>query len=272
MRLRAEGTGPPVVKVAGLAAGVGLYHEEVAAATAAGFRIGSLDTSGDRLDDPARGALTWDGFVAEVCQALDELGERKAILWGTSFGSLICLATAARRPDRVAGLLLCSPPLPGWKPRLHVALLGWASRRPRAARATAHWFTAGFLLLNAWEFVKPSALIRLPGLARAARDARTPNRTIHQKLELLLRDHPGLPSGEIPCSIIAGRWDTVTFPGASRRLAAMLPGSRVRLLGWAGHSCAYSRPRTYARWVIEELRRLSNDSSPDNQKRSQSSD
>jgi pimeloyl-ACP methyl ester carboxylesterase len=259
VKLRVEGNGPLVVKLAGAAGGVGLYHEEVGTARAGGFRVAALDLSGDRRDDPAPTPLTWDTLAGEVVQALDRLEAHRAVLWGTSFGSLVGLATAARYPEQVRGLLLCAPPEPGWRPRLPRLILRHASTRRRPARTAACWFNLGFALRNGWEFFNPAALVRLPALAQASWEARTPASTIHAKLGLLFDDHPGLPDPElrIPCSIIAGAWDTVTSPGASRRLAAMLPGARLHVLRCAGHSCAYSRPRSYARRVLEELRRLS---------------
>ena len=257
MRLSVAGDGPLVLKIPGLAAGVGLYGEEIAAAREAGFRVAAMDPSGDRSDDPAPGPLSWDFLADEVFRGLDELNAPSAILWGTSFGTLICLGAAARRPERVQGLLLCSPAQPGWRPPLHCSLLRWTSSRPLPARASARWFTAAFMTLNAWEFFNPFALLRLKKLVHAARDARTPHRTIHEKLGLLFGDHPGLPRDPIDCSIVAGAWDLITFPGTAARLAATLPGSRLFRLGFAGHSCAYSRPRTYLHRTLNELRRLS---------------
>jgi pimeloyl-ACP methyl ester carboxylesterase len=139
-----------------------------------------------------------------------------------------------------------------------VRVLDYTSSRRRPARVTARWFAAGFLILNCWEFVNPVALVRLPGLTRASLDARTPATTILDKLALLFRDDPGLPdpARHIPCSIISGTFDTVTWPRASMRLARMLEGARLHRLRFAGHSCAYSRPRAYTRRVLEELRRL----------------
>ena len=168
MRLHVQGDGPLVVKVAGLAAGVGLYHEEVGRAWAAGFRVAELDTTGDRRDDPARAPITWEMLAGEVIEALDRLETERAVLWGTSFGSLVCLAAAARRPDRIRGLLLCSPPEPGWRPRPFLRLFDYTSSRRRPANVTARWFAIGFVILNCWEFINPVALLRLPGLARAS--------------------------------------------------------------------------------------------------------
>ena len=258
MRLHTEGSGPLVVKIAGIAAGVGLYHEEIAVARRSGFRVAALDTTGDRSDDPATCPLTWDFLAGEVIRALDRLDAPGAVIWGTSFGALVCLAAASRFPDRVHGMLLTSPPEPGWGPQAYLKFFRWARNRRRPALLSARCFSAGFSLFNAWEFVNPAALVRLPALAHAAWDAKTPTQTTYEKIGLLLRDHPGLPGPEagIPCSIISGTWDTITGPGASTRLAGKLPGARLRRIRFSGHSCAYSHPRTYGQWAVEELRRL----------------
>lgn len=261
MRLVDRGSGPLVLQLPGLAGGVGLYHEQATAARQAGFRVAELDLSGDRADDPAPGKLTWAGLTGEVFEALDRLGAPRAVLWGTSFGSLIALAAAAERPERVQGLLLSSPPDPRWRPAPYQAILDRAGRGRHPARVATIYFRTGFLLLNSWEFANPVALARLPRLARIAASARTPSTTIHDKLNLLFGD--GLDVSRIApavrCSIVAGAWDTITSPGASRRLADAIPGSRLRLLPFTGHACAYSRPRSYARLAIEELRYLVQD-------------
>jgi pimeloyl-ACP methyl ester carboxylesterase len=258
MRVRCAGEGPTVIKLAGIAGGVGLYEEEVSAVAAAGYRVASLDVGGDRWDDPASCPLSWDYLASEVCCGLDAIAAPRAVLWGTSFGCLIALASAARYPDRIAGLLLCKPPLPGRLPRVHAALFRWASHRRDPARAGRIVFVLGYYLLTSWEALYPTVIVRLPALARASIDAATPSATLWQKIGLLQREPPGFPPPRhrIPIAIIAGSWDTIAPPAGARRLAAALPGSRLRFLLHSGHSGAYSRPRAYARMVIEELERM----------------
>lgn len=258
MRLRTEGRGPLVVQLAGLIGGVDLFAEARHRVVEAGYRVAALDNTGDRADDPAPWRLDWERLAGEVVEALDRLGERDAVLWGTSFGAHVALATAVRHPERVRGLLLCFPPSLGWRPKLYCAIHGWVERRKRPAQAARVAFQAGFYLLNLWEFVIPTAVSRLPQLARASRDASTPDDTVLDKIRLLFCSHPGLPAGGrvVPTSIVAGGWDLVVSPGAPRRLAQQLPRARVRLLRWAGHGGAYSQPRAYARLLTEELERL----------------
>jgi len=258
MRLACRGSGPLVVKLAGAAGGVGLYREEMDHAVAEGFRVAGLDTTGDRSDDPAPSPLTWDSLAGEVAEAVVRLGGR-AILWGTSFGSVLALATAARHPERVSGLLLCHPPYPGRPPRVHAALHGWLVRRPAAERRASAAFRAAFVVLNGWELAAPGVLARLPALARESRRAATPGSTILRKLDLLWNHDAGLPPprASIPTTIVAGRWDGIAPLSGARDLVKKLPGARLREMAFSGHAGAYSRPRTYHRIVAEELHSVS---------------
>lgn len=255
MRFRCAGTGPPVLKLAGLAGGVGLYQSEVDAAVQAGYKVGSLDTTGDRRDDPADGPLSWDSLVDEASIALDRLDPNPVILWGTSFGSLLALAVASRLPHRVRGLLLSLPPDPDWSPSLHRSVMRFAERRRRSVAWKAGLFQVGFLGMIGWELVLPHSWSRLPSAVRASLDARTPAATIASKLDLLWAEPPGWPRAELPVSILAGRWDTVVPPSCPQRLHEKL-GGRLRWIERGGHSAAFSRRRTYQRLALEELESL----------------
>jgi pimeloyl-ACP methyl ester carboxylesterase len=255
MRLRERGRGPLVVKLAGIAGGTGLYEEEMDSVAAAGFRVAALDPAGDRADDPARGPITWDSLAEDVGRGLDALGSARGVLWGTSFGSMVALAFAARRPERTAGILMCHPPEPCRLRPAHAALVRWAAAREDPERWTRVLFAAAFNLLLAWEGVFPSTLVRVPGLLRASREAGTPARTVLEKLKLLNVEAPGLPrpGAGIPVSILAAALDTVAPLTGARRLAATLPGARLVVMRLSGHSGAYSRPRAYSRLVVREL-------------------
>ena len=264
MRLRALGRGPLVVKLAGLAGGVGLYGEEIESVARAGFRIAAVDTAGDRSDDPAPGPLTWDFLAGEVFAGLAALAAPQAILWGTSFGCLVALAAAARRPECVSGLLLCHPPDPLRRPRFQQAVLQWAEKREDPLRV-ARVFTAGFRLLACWEGLFPTVLRRMPSLSRAAAEAATPPATVMEKIRLLTCDPPGFPPDDLGprVSVVASSWDTVTSASEARRLSERLPGAKLRILRFSGHCAAYSRPRAYARLVLEELCRIAGSERPE---------
>ena len=250
--------GPLVVKLSGLAGGVGLYDEEMDAAARAGFRVLALDPSGDRRDDPASGPITWDLYTHEVLAAIERAGETKAILWGTSFGCLVALAVAARRSEIVRGLLLSHPPDPLRRRPTFLGLLNLTERAGRGDLATRIVFSAAFMTLTSWEGLMPGLWPRVWRLSRAARDAATPPSTVRAKLDLLFRDDPGLPpaSANIPVEVIAGAWDLVAPLAGARRVAARLSGARLTVMGFSGHAGAYTRPLRYRDLSIAALRRL----------------
>jgi pimeloyl-ACP methyl ester carboxylesterase len=259
MKLTVHGkSGPLVVKLAGIAGGIRLYDEEIAAAIAVGFRVAALDVSGDRRDDPPNRQLDWDLYADEVQEAIDRALETRALVWGTSFGCLIALAAASRYPERVSGLLLSHPPDPLWRPRVHRALLDWAERRSDPDLVARVMFTTAFLGLTSWEGVAPALWVRLPALLRASLEAATPPATVKRKLELLFRDDPGLlPKGaSIPVEIIAGAWDLVAPLAGARRLASRIPGARIQVVDYVGHAGAYTRPRAHLDAVIAALKRM----------------
>lgn len=251
-------TGPWVVKLSGIAGGVGLYYEEIEAAARAGYRVIALDTSGDRRDDPAPTPLTWDFFAAEIETALVEVGAERAILWGTSFGCAIAMAAAKRLPDRVSGVLLCHPPDPLWRPRPYLTLLRWMERAPNPDLATRIIFSLGFCTLTSWEALTPPFWLRFLPLVLASLEAATPAATVRRKLELLFEDDPGLPpaASAPPVEIIAGAWDLVAPLAGAQRVAARYTRANLSVMAYSGHAGAYTRPGIYHRIVLEALARL----------------
>ena len=259
MKLSIHGrNGPLVVKLAGIAGGIRLYDEEIAAAVAAGFRVAALDVSGDRRDDPANRPLDWNLYADEVQEAIDRAVDTRALLWGTSFGCMISLAAASRYPERISGLLLSHPPDPLWRPRLHLALLDWTERRANPDLVARVLFTTAFLGMTSWEGFSPALWVRLPALIRASLEAATPPATVKRKIELLFRGDPGLPpqGAAIPVEIVAGAWDLVAPLAGARRLASRIPGARVQVVDYVGHAGAYSRPHAHLDAVIAALNRM----------------
>lgn len=250
------GEGPLVVKLPGIAGGTGLYREEVEAVARAGFRVAMVDLAGDRWDDPAAGPLTWDLLSGEVVRGLESLEATRAVLWGTSFGAMIALAAAARVPARVAGLVLSLPPDPWHRPRLWTAALHWARARPNPDLAVRLTFLGGFLAMTSWEGIWPTSLSRGPRFLRAGVEARTPARTVREKIELLWSEPPGLPLPGTPTAIVAAAWDPVAPLAGARVWAARIPGATLRVVPYAGHAAPASRPKAYAGAVVEGVREV----------------
>lgn len=258
MRLTLDGDGPPVVQLPGLAGGVDLYDEERGRVVAAGFRVAALETSGDRASDPAPGPLSWESMAAEVVQAVDRLDTPRAILWGTSYGSLLAMVTAALHPERVGGLLLCLPPNPHWRPRPYLRLVDYAESHPRTEQVTPLVFRTIFAVSMFWEGLWPPFWFRFLKLRREVRRAATPASTVLQKIRLMWSEDPPLPAKDtgLRISAIVGGWDTIAPAGQIVPVLRRYPGHRIRRMRLVGHAAAYCRPRGYARRCVEELERL----------------
>ncbi len=253
----AFGEGSLVVKLAGVAGGVGLYREEAEAVAAAGFRVAMVDLAGDRHDDPAPSPISWDLLAEETVRGLDALGADRAIFWGTSFGAMTALATAARYPDRVAGLVLTLPPDPSFRPAFYRRLVAWARRRRNPDLAVRVLFFLAFVGLTSWEGFWPTTLRRVPRLARASLEAATPPRTLREKLDLLWSEEPGLPAPGTPTAIVAAARDPIAPRRGAERWAARIPGASLRIVRFAGHAVPASRPRAYAEAVVFGVRDVS---------------
>jgi pimeloyl-ACP methyl ester carboxylesterase len=264
MRFEVGGEGPLVVKLAGVAGGVALYREECDAARAAGFRVAAADLSGDRADDPAPQVLTWDFLAAEVARSVDAVGGGPAILWGTSFGTLVALAAAARWPGRVRGLLLCHPPeRTAIRPSLE-RLFRWVERRDASDLTRRVLVSGAFAYLGGWEAVYPGLPARAPRLLRAGARARTPSTTVREKLHLLWSESPGLPAPGLwpKTSIVAGAWDRVAPPDGAKRLAARMTGAALHVMPRTGHGTAWTHARSYNALCVQELRRIAGNLTP----------
>lgn len=102
------GEGPAIVLIPGIQ-GRWEWMRPAIAALAARWRVitGSL---------PAESDGGFDSYVAYVDHLLDSAHISTAVICGVSFGGLIALRYAARRPERVRALILVSTPGPQWKP------------------------------------------------------------------------------------------------------------------------------------------------------------
>lgn len=112
-----RGHGTPLVIIPGIQ-GRWEYMRPAVDALARHFRVLTFSLPGERRSgrpyDRARG---FDDFVDQIDAVLDTGNLRTAIICGVSFGGLVALRFAARRPERTSALVLVSTPGPGWRLR-----------------------------------------------------------------------------------------------------------------------------------------------------------
>ena len=120
------GSGPPVVLIPGIQ-GRWEWMWPAVDALERHCRVLSISLAGDPGSgcglDPARG---FDNYVDQIETVMSRAG--LAAVCGVSFGGLVALHWAARRPERTRSLVLVSTPSPDWSPDCRIS---WYLRAPR---------------------------------------------------------------------------------------------------------------------------------------------
>lgn len=132
-----EGSGPPVLLLHGFPDSALVWHEQVAALAAAGFRVIAPDLRGfGESDAPGPvAAYAVDRVVADLLALLDALGVTEPVhLVGHDWGALIGWLLAMRAPERVRSLAALSVGHPE------------AFRRAGPAQRLKSWYMLAFQL------------------------------------------------------------------------------------------------------------------------------
>lgn len=209
---------------------------------------------GDAYASPARQAEV-------VADALKQLGVRRAILVGHSWGGAFATAYALAFPDRTAGLVLLSavthpwPANPGWYNNL-ASLPGLG---PLFLR-TLVYPLGSFLAYEVSRSVFEPQVVPEDYLRRAAiRLVLRPKTFFANARDLaLLKDFiagqvPSYVHLSSPTIIITGDRDTLVSPKINAcALAATLPHAKLVLLNGVGHMSHHAAPEAVAA-AIDEL-------------------
>ena len=258
MHIIERGQGEPLVLVPGIQ-GRWEWTRAVVEALAEHYRVLTFSLG----DEPS---AEWspairpgiDGFADQIDTVLNRQGLNRAIVCGISFGGLVALRYAARRPERVSALVLVSTPGPGW----HL--------KPR------HAFYARFPILLAPVFVVEAArrtfaeirglyptlgqCLRFAGryLGTAAAAPGSPSRMAARSLSIAAYDRMSDAAAvTCPTLIMHGEvaLDHVVNAGGTREYAAAIRGAKLATLEGTGHLGFATRPQEFARIVHQFLSR-----------------
>lgn len=243
------GSGPATILIPGIQ-GRWEWMQPAVAALAQRRRVISFSLCGE--PGAVAGVDSADGFdrfVRQVDFVLDRAGLATATLCGVSFGGLIAVRYAARRPGRTSSLVLASAPSPSWKPECHV------ERYLRAPRLMAPLFVAG-----APGRLWPEIAAAFPGwrerLAFAARHTARVCR--HPITPTLMAERVRLAEPvdfaddcraiDVPTLVITGEpgLDRVVPTASSREYLGLIRGARVATLARTGHIGLVTRPDEFA--------------------------
>ena len=204
-------------------------------------------------DSPGPTGANAYAHADDAAALLDELSAAPAIIVGWSWGGIVALALAERRPDLVVGLVLLEAPL-HLKTRPTVGALralGGAmllDRRGRELEATerfVRWAIAG--TGGGWDGLPVEERERIRSNSRPVLD------------ELRVGTGEELKAKRLATIGAPGIWlvgdrSPPDFAKVAKRRAGLLPNVEVRTVTGAGHGVQLDRPDAVAQ-AVEELAR-----------------
>ncbi len=179
--------------------------------------------------------------AGDVLAMLDALSIARAVLVGASLGGLVALDLAASHPERVVGLVLADPALPG---RSWSAVLQAHFAAEEAAFATGDLGHATELNVDFW----------LPAASEPVRAAIRDQQRAAFELQaegggdesLLTRELlPRLSSLDTPTLVLVGESDHADFHTIADLLATELPSARRETVRQAGHLPSLEQPAAF---------------------------
>jgi 2-succinyl-6-hydroxy-2,4-cyclohexadiene-1-carboxylate synthase len=250
-----EGEGPAVTLLHGFTQS-GRSWREVIATMPAGWRwiVPDLRGHGETRIQPGA-PCTMDACTADLEMLWDHLGIDRTHLVGYSMGGRLALNVAARRPERLISLLTVGA---------HAGLEGEAREsRRQGDEALAQRIEKDGLeaFINYWTALPLFAGLERRGPSFVAQVHAERMRNTTAGLAASLR---GMGAGEmeplwdqlgrvmLPSTFVAGQLDH-GYVASARRLASIVPNSRVEIVLRAGHAVHQERPDAFARVLAAHL-------------------
>ncbi|MFD0361008.1 alpha/beta fold hydrolase [Nocardia sp. GCM10030253] len=176
MHVAEQGEGHPVIFCHGFPHTWFIWHRQLAAVAAAGYRAIAPDLRGyGRTEAPAElEAYTNRAVIDDLLGLLDDIGAEEAVFVGLDFGAALVWELALRAPERVRGIIVLNNPFAPRPPRAPSQLWAKAAQRhflhlhyfqtpgvadaelgadPRAFLARVYYsLSADYHYLDTWRF------------------------------------------------------------------------------------------------------------------------
>ena len=200
-----------------------------------------------RRQDIPQGFTTRD-MARDLASAMDILGIPRADILGVSMGGMIAQHLAADHPEKV-GKLILAVTAPCANPRMTECVSGWledARRGDHTALMDSNLrliYSETYYRQNKWmvpiigKLTKPASYDRFLIQAQACRT--------HDAKEYL-------PSIRSAVLIMGGDKDAALGGEASRRMAEIIPGAKLRMYPNGSHGL-YDEEKDFARTILEFL-------------------
>jgi pimeloyl-ACP methyl ester carboxylesterase len=245
----------------------GVWAQEAGEGPLVALVHGSMDRSGGmlrlrRLLQPRHRVLRYDrrgyarslaagppsSFDQQVDDLAELLGPRPALLVGHSFGGIVCLALAERRPDLATAVVsyeapkMWAPWWPGSAPLTPGAEGGRRDGLDGHSEEAAEWFLRRMIGDEMWE--------RLPAAMRAERRAEGPTLVAEMRSVRPPAPAPFDPAAiAVPVLVARGEHARPHHRRASVELAADLPRAELHTVAGASHGAHLTHPGELAALV-----------------------
>lgn len=233
-----SGEAAPILFLHGVGSDKSVWHPQLVY-FGQGRRALAFDYPGYGDSDPAPDGMTRDDYASAVMSAMHELGIDKAHICGLSLGGVVAIAIHHAAPERCASLILADtfavhPEGPG----IYQRSLDGSRDLPAMAEARVD-----FLLAQpADPDVRREVVSTMSRIDPAAY-------RIGARAVWLADQRDRVDSIRMPTLIVCGDEDRPTPPDLSRDLHAMIPGSRLKIIGRAGHLTNLEQPKDFNRIV-----------------------
>ncbi|MCF3641158.1 3-oxoadipate enol-lactonase [Rhizobium sp. TRM95111] len=211
---------------------------DVAVRLAGEVPILTYDKRGHGLSDIGQVPYSIDDHVNDLAALLDSLAVKQAVICGLSVGGMIAQGLAARRPDLVAGLILCDTAhkigtADSWNARIEAVEKNGLGSIVDAVME--RWFTPAFRRPeNAAYHGYVNMLVRQPAVGYAATCAALRDADLTEAARHI----------SVPTLCVVGEQDGSTPPDLVRSMADLIADSRFEIIADAGHIPCVEQPET----------------------------
>jgi 3-oxoadipate enol-lactonase len=239
-----EGTGPDLVLIPGLGAGVAVWYAQLKGLSPV-LRVTAVDLRGHGLSEKPPGPYSLSLFAADVAALMHRLGP--AVVVGSSMAALIAVELAATHPERVAALALV-----GGFPVLGAAGKERMEARARTAETEGMGPLADVVAATALGVQTHQTQPALVGLFRQGLLANDPRAYAASCRALVETDvTPRLGRIQCPTLILLGSQEQVAPLAAARALKAGIPHARLGVIPNAGHLPFLEQPAAFNAAILE---------------------
>jgi 3-oxoadipate enol-lactonase len=205
---------------------------------AAHHRVVAVDSRGNGRSDKPDRPVSMGTFVDDTSALLDHMGVESAHLYGQSFGAMVAMELALTHPERVRSLELAATHAGAGRSSRG----GWMAHVPK---------DKPHLALYSEAFAREHPEHVAEDMRVGGRNPQPPHARRRQWDAIQAWDAWDRVSDlQVPTLILHGTEDRLIDVGNARRLAALIPGSKLVLLEGAGHVYHSEQPEASDAAVI----------------------